>query len=216
MPLKMLTGTADAAAITANQFKIRWQEHEATLKQILGDTLRSAGYSGQIFGESTTVAMTATEVEDRDRRTLMTGTRKQQYWRPGLRDALYSLQWIEKTVFKRPITPARPLIMWPEMILPSLSETSSTVVAMNTAQAASKQTMIQLLHPDWTDYQVMEELDRIKGEAAFDILGRARVQLAPPMTSTATIGQEIDEISGDVQVTPDASAASDPNRELSI
>ncbi|HEY1820419.1 MAG TPA: phage portal protein [Trebonia sp.] len=215
VPLKMLSGTADSA-ITANQFAIRWEDHQSTMKQILGDTLRSAGYSGQIFGESTNVAMTATEVEDRDRRTLMTGKRKQQYWRPGLRDALYSLQWIEKSVFKRPITPARPLIMWPEMILPSLSETSTTIVAMNTAQAASKQTMIQLLHPDWTDDQVTEELDRIRDEAAFDILGRARVMLQGPQDSEATIGQEIDEIAGDVQITSDTSVASDPSRELSI
>lgn len=215
VPLKMLTGNADGTAITANQFLIRWEEHSRTMDETIKACLRSAGYSQQDFGDSPTVAVTATEVEDRKQRSLLTRQRKIQYWRVGLRDALYSLQWTDKTIFRRNVTPQRPTIVWPEAVLPSLTETSQTVVAMANAQAASKQTMVQLLHPDWTDDQVMEEVQMIRDESALDVLGRAKITLAPPMGSTATIGQDVEEIVDDVQVTKDTSGANDPDRELS-
>jgi hypothetical protein len=50
---------------------------------------------------------------------------------------------------------------------------------------------------------VDQEVERIRDEQAFDVLGRARVTLAPPMGSTATVGQEVDDIASTVQILAD-------------
>lgn len=214
-PLNMLGGEADKANITPSQFVIRWQEHQQSMTEQINTALRGAGYAPQTFGDAPTAAMTATEVENRERRTLLTRSKKLNYWRPGLGDALYSLMWIDKTVYGRKVDPIRPVIVFPDAVLPSLDELSKTALALSNAQAASKQTLIKMLHPDWTDEQVMEELELIRDEAAFDILGRARVMLQGPQDSEATIGQEVDEIAGDVKIRSDSSTATNPEQEIS-
>ena len=214
-PLNMLAGEADKAEITANQFKIRWQEHQQSMVETVNAALRGAGYAPQTFGDSPTTAMTATEIENRERRTLLTRAKKLNYWRPALADAMYALMWVDKIVYGRNVTPVRPVIVFPDAVLPSLSEMGSTVMAINNAQAASRQTLIKMLHPDWTDEQVDEEVQRMQQEAAFDILGRARVMLQGPQDSTATVGQEVDELADDVQISPDTASGSNPAQEIS-
>jgi hypothetical protein len=214
-PLNLLAGSADASAIAFNQFTIRWQEYKTTCDETVNHILRGAGYAPQTFGDAPTTAMTATEIENRERRTLLTRQKKLNYWRPALADALYSLMCLERSEFGRTeLEPVRPDIVWPEAVLPSQQELAQTAVALSTAEAASKETLVSFLHPDWTAEQVDVEVQRLRDEASFDILGRARVQLAPPMGSTATIGQEIDEIAGDVKVHTLTAPAVDPNQEL--
>lgn len=215
VPLNLLAGSADATSITANQFAIRWQEHSQTATETVNMVLRGAGYSPQTFGDAPTAAMTAAEIESREKRTLLTRAQKLNYWRPALANALYSLMWIDKLVFGRDaLVPERPDITFPDAVLPSTQELGQTLVALNTAQAASKQTMVAMLHPDWTPQQVDEEVARIRDEAAFDILGRARVMLTPPQDSEATIGQEVQELEQDIQVLPNGSTARDPEGAL--
>lgn len=205
VPLNLLAGTTDGAMITANQFKIRFAEHQATMKETVGQAVRGAGYSAQTFGENPTSGgqMTATEIEQRERRTLLTRSKKLLYERPALADQLYSLMWVDKLVFGRPIQPFRPEVTFPDAVLPSAQELANTAVALNTAQAASKQTLVQMVHPDWTPEQVDEEVERIRDEEGFDVLGRARVTLAAPMGSTATVGQEVSQIADTIQVAPE-------------
>jgi hypothetical protein len=205
VPMNLLVGSADAQSITANQFGIRVQEHMTTCQELTNAIVRSAGYAPQTFGDDTTgSAMTATEIENRERRTLLTRSQKLLYWRPGLADALYSLQWLERTVFGRTdIVPVRPDVVFPDAVLPSMQELAQTAVALNTAEAASKQTLVAMIHPDWTPDMVDQEVERIRDEQAFDVLGRARVTLAPPMGSTATVGQEVDDIASTVQILAD-------------
>lgn len=214
-PLNMLAGSADASQITPSQFAIRWEEHLQSITETVNMIVRSAGYSPQTFGDAPNAAMTATEIEDRQRRTLLTRAKKQTYWRPGLADVLYSLMWIEKTTFGRSdLTPVRPDVVFPDAVLPSSQELAQTAVALSTAQAASKQTLIALVHPDWTPEQIDEEVQRMRDEAGFDILGRARTTLAEPMGSTANLGQEIQQIANSVRVTPEQPTPINPDREL--
>lgn len=215
-PLKMLAGAADDSLITANQFKIRFQEHSHTLNDTLEAILRGAGYAPQSFGggPDNAGAVTATEIENRKERSLLTRAKKLHYWTPGLRSHLYTQMWIDKTVFGHPVTPERPVIVWPEAVVPSLSELGQVAVSLSTAEAASKQTLIQMLHPDWSDDQVQDELARIKEQAAFDVLGRARVMLQGPQNSTESLGQEVQEITSGVVVNRDTARPYDPESEL--
>jgi hypothetical protein len=214
VPVNLLAGTADASQITANQFKIRFQEHSATADGLVAAIVRGAGYSGQTFGENPTGGgtVTATEIEQRERRTLLTRAKKLNYARPALANVLYSLLSVERAVLKRTeLEPLRPDVVFPEAVLPSPQELSQTAVALNTAMAASKQTLVAMVHPDWTPDQVDQEVARIRDEEGFDVLGRARVTLTPPMGSTATLGQEVQQIADTIAINPESNPGNPTN-----
>ena len=70
------------------------------IEKTISEIVRRAGYSSQDFGEEPeAVAMTATEIEARERRSLITRDKKILYWRPALRDALYGLLSVQRTMF---------------------------------------------------------------------------------------------------------------------
>jgi A118 family predicted phage portal protein len=202
VPMNMLAGNADTAQITPNQFAIRWQEHLETCKQLIGEAVTRSGYSQSTFGESGTTAMTATEVEDRQRQTLLTRAKKLNYVRPRLRDIVYTLMCLDQAVYGQKLTPVKPDVTFPDAVLPSTSELAQTAVALNTAQAASKETLVQLVHPDWTADQVAEEVAAIKGELGLDLFARARLSLTNPPTLNENIGQQVQDITGST-TTPD-------------
>lgn len=217
VPLNRLAGT-QTEDITASQFQIRWQEYSNTLQESVHAVQRGAGYAPSTFGDEqpTGGPVTATEIETRERRTLLTRAKKLNYWRPALANAVYSLMCVERSIFHRTeLAPERPDITFPDAVLPSMSELSQTALALANAEAASKETLVALVHPDWTPDQVDEEVQRLRDEASFDILGRAKVMLSPPMGSTATIGQEVDQIAGDIKVQTETEPASPPEQEIS-
>lgn len=205
IPMNFLAGTADKAMIEANQFKIRFQEHATSWDRLAQAAVQGAGYSPQTFGEQSTSGgtITATEIEDRQRRTLLTRGKKLHYERTGTADVLFGLMAIHSTQFsQRGLTPQPPDVVFPDAVLPSPQELAQTAVALSSAKAASLQTLVAMVHPDWDRDQVDEEVETIKAEEGFDVLGRARVTLAPPMGSTATVGQEVQEIANTIQVDP--------------
>lgn len=212
VPMNTLAGTADKAIIEANQFKIRFQEHMTSCDRFAQAAVQSAGYSPQTFGENPTGGgtVTATEIEDRQRRTLMTRGKKIHYWRPGTSDVLYSLLAVQASVFgQRGLPVVRPDVKFPDAVLPSPQELAQTALALSSAKAASIQTLVAMVHPDWDQNMVDEEVDRIKDEEGFDVLGRARMTLTPPMGSTETIGQQVQDIESTIKVDK-AAASGDP------
>lgn len=216
-PLNFLAGSTDPSnSIVANQFKIRWQEYQQTLAKTAELVAQSAGYSPQTFGQNVTGTgpVTATEIEDRQRRTLLTRAKKLNYVRPVLGDVVYTQMWLDKIIFGRDVTPVRPDITFPDAVLPSLQELAQTALALSNAEAASKETLVQLIHPDWTPDQVDEEVQRLREEAGFDILGRARIALSAPASSTENVGQEVQDIANDVQVRTLDQAALNPEASL--
>ena len=175
-------GGAGASDITQNQFKIRWQEHQKTVEKTISEIVRRAGYSSQDFGEEPeAVAMTATEIEARERRSMITRDKKILYWRPAVRDALYGLLTVQRIMFgDTSVTPERPGVNFAEVVLPDRLEVAQTAQALATAEAASKQVLVQMVHPDWTEAEVDEEVQRIRTEVGLDVLGRARFSLSSP------------------------------------
>lgn len=199
VPLAMLASNDGAPMITANQFQIRWREFKETCEQLIGEAVTRAGYSAQTFGEAATTAMTATEVESRERRTLLTRAKKLNYWRPGVASAVFGLMAIEASVFgRRDLTLIKPDVTFPDAVLPSTSELAATAVALNTAQAASKETLVAMVHPDWSADQVAEEVQAIKDELGMELFARARVTLANPSTLAENVGQQVDDLAGTI------------------
>lgn len=206
VPLNMLAGGGDNPMITANQFAIRWAEHKNTIDQLVGEAIKGAGFSASTFDEQVTAAMTATEVEARERRTLMTRAKKINYWRPALQNAVYGLMAVENSVFgRKDLIPLRPDVTFPDAVMPSVHELSQTALALDSAHAISRETIVAMIHPDWTPDQVDEEVATLKDELGFSAFARARVTLAEPAGSTADLGQQVQDIQSEITTPPDTS-----------
>jgi A118 family predicted phage portal protein len=160
------------------QPNIRWAEHKNTCDDLVEKIIGMAGYSGQTMGLQGDIAQTATEVVARERKSLTTRGKKITYWRPGLADIIYGLMAVSKTVFGEDIEPVRPDIEFPDVVLPDALELAQTVAAMRGAGAASIETAVAELHPDWAPEKVAAEVARIYAEENMDMLSRARIAIS--------------------------------------
>lgn len=184
-PVSMMTSTGAGGTndIMANQFAIRYQEHQATAADLLNRIVQGAGYSGQTFGEydAQGSSMTATEIRARERKTLITRNKKVLYWRPAVRDILYGWLAVKREIFAdTSVTPERPECDFPEVVLPEQLELAQTASAIAQADAASKETLVRMIHPDWTQDQVRTEVRMIYAELGTELLTRARIALSTP------------------------------------
>ncbi len=147
------------------QFKIRVQEHKETAQQLVEDILRTAGYSTQTFGEGDTGNIrTATEVEQRERRSLLTRDRKIRLYRPRLQNHTEKLLHVDQAVFGTKITPARPEVEFAAAVQETPLAIAQTVQALYAADAASTEVRVAMVHPDWDDDDVQAEVAKITAE----------------------------------------------------
>lgn len=187
-PMNMLHDNATGPQITANQFAIRWQEHSQTCQDLMNRIVQEAGYSPQSFGDYVGNAPTATEIEARERTSLLTRQKKINYWRPGLQDAIYSLMVISKLYFgASAITPERPDVEFGEVVLPDALLLAQTVSTLAGADAASKATLVEMAHPTWSKDEVAAEVEQILRETGQELAMHAKIALAAPM------GQDLGE-----------------------
>lgn len=194
---------APGQQLTLNQFDIRVDEHERTADKLTEQIVRSAGYSAQSFGLTAEVAVTATEVNARERRSFTTRGKKIQYWRPALRAAVEMLLVIAKGLGQR-VTPQAPDIIFADSVSEAPEVTARTVQLLDVARSASIETRVRLVNPEWDDDQVRAEVDRIKDE---NNIGQATEDPATftggpafPFTTKPDNGQDDEVEDGD---TPD-------------
>jgi hypothetical protein len=161
--LEMLT-RGDGDALTIVQFAIRVKEHEDTANHWIDTIIRSAGYSAQTFGRGGDVAVTATEVNARERRSITTGGKKQLRWRPGLSQQLEALLALDREVFGSKVTPQPPDVDFGDSVREDPLTIANTLEVLFRAQAMSTQVMVETLHPEWDAKRVQEETNRILAE----------------------------------------------------
>lgn len=177
-PLSMPPSDGNEKQITAQQFDIRFEAHQATADEILASILRSVGYSAQTFGESKEgSAITATEITSKERRSYMTRDRKIRLFRPGTADAVEKLLAVYKAVFKASITVERPDVIFADAVQADPESLARTAQTLRTAQAASTVTLVAMQHPDWDEAAIKAEADLILAESG----------MAVPNPSTQTI-----------------------------
>lgn len=147
------------------QFAIRVTEHQSTAQQLIDDILRTAGYSTQTFGEGDTGNIrTATEVEQRERRSLLTRDRKLRLTRPRMADSLEKLLAVDKALFGGKADVVRPDITFGDGVQNTPLNLAQTALALRQAEAASTETLVALVHPDWDDDDVQAEAEKILAE----------------------------------------------------
>jgi A118 family predicted phage portal protein len=167
--LDMLTRGGDTQQLTIVQFKIRVQEHQDTAEDLVNQILRSAGYSGQTFGLGGDVAVTATEVKARERRSMTTRGRKILRWRPGLAHAIEALLAVDQVVFHSGVQPQPPTIEFEDSVQEDSLSLANTADILRRAQAASTDTLVRMQHPEWDDKQVAAEVEQIQRETGMTV-----------------------------------------------
>lgn len=162
-PVSMEKG---AHPIEVAEFVIRTKEHAETASAMFEAIARSAGYSPQTFGlQGDGSDQTATEVDARENRSLRTTSRKRRYWGREVEEAAYNLLVIDREIFGNgSLTPMRPRLEWPEPGGDDLAERADTLSKIEMARAASTETKVRLLNPEWEREQVAAEVTRIHAE----------------------------------------------------
>lgn len=154
-------------APTPVQFEIRTQEHEAAALHLIERIVDHAGYSPQTFGlRIEGRAESGTALRIRERRTFVTQARKQRYWQAPLAGILHVMLVLAREVYGNREIDAnlQPHVQFEDSIAPSTLELAQTAEVLMRAKAASTETLVRLVHPDWSDEQVQAEVQRIYAE----------------------------------------------------
>lgn len=157
--------------VQAEQFGIRHEEHRSTAADLLDQILRTAGYSPETFGiDAGGGQRTATEVTAQQQRSFLTRDRKLRAVRPAVTDLLEKLLAVDAALFSSGVRVQRPDVEFPDGVQDSMLSLAQTAQALRAAEAASTKTLVTLLHPEWDDDQVDEEVALILDEQPDPIL----------------------------------------------
>jgi A118 family predicted phage portal protein len=160
--------TAENAGITLNQFKIRYEEHRATIEELVGKVIRNAGYSGGTFGDdSGGPAVTATEIKARTARSMSTRARKTELSAVGVADISQIILMLEASGMFPGVTGVeveRPDVIFADSVQDDIKTLAETAELLRRAEAASTETLVALTRPELDEKAQREEVDRILKE----------------------------------------------------
>lgn len=151
--------------LTPTSFAIRVTEHAATADNLVNQIVGRCGYSAQSVGEQGEVAVTATEVEARERRSFITRKKKARYWRSALPEIIETLMIVHTQMFGGKGVPTRPTVEFGDAVAETPEALARTLGLLETAVAISTQEKVRRLNPDWTDEQIEDEAERILDES---------------------------------------------------
>ncbi|WP_164473700.1 phage portal protein [Gordonia insulae] len=209
------TATKDGEAVSlleAQQFDIRVDEHQRTFEGLLRQAISRVGYSPITFGLQDEVAATATEVDAKERDTNATRSAKIRLWSGLSRLATTQLR-IDAHLFGG-TAPAEPIeVEWPDTHQESPRAVADTVNILAQAKAASTETRVRMVNPDWDDKQVEAEVARIQDEdtAPISIMGPGESDFGADAPTDENDDDPMDELADDDEAkdavpTPDSPA----------
>lgn len=181
-PLNMLQRADAKDTIEVVQFEIRVEQHRDTCRALLEQAVRQAGYSAATFGENDgTAAITATEVRARQRRSMTTRSRKALYWEPAIADITEAWLAVTRGLFRGDVTIERPRVEFQDSIQDSTLELATAAETLRRADAASDETLIGMVHPDWDEQQIAAEAGKLTASRAMADPGMTGADLAAGM-----------------------------------
>lgn len=158
--------------ITQSQFAIRAAEHAATCSQIIADILTHAGYSPQTFGLNINgSAQSGTALNIREKKSVTTRNKKQTYWQVPLENILTALVRLDAALYPGAGSVAGDSVSveFADGMGADINTLASAAQMLSSAQAASTETLVAMLHPDWTPEQQAEEVDLIRRQNATEL-----------------------------------------------
>lgn len=154
-----------ANEITVNQFEIRSAQFETTILNLLDRIITSAGYSPQSFGLNIAGrAESGTALNVRERKSFATTSKKQAYWEPQLKHIIKAMVMIYNESLNGEIKagPDSIIVEFCDSVSNNLTDIANSVKLLSDAKAASTETKVRMVHPEWSDSQVDEEVKKIE------------------------------------------------------
>lgn len=160
-PLPGGLGNDGGPGIREVQFALRAEEYLRVCTALQDEIITRAGWSKATFGEHAgDTDITATEVKAREKRTQTKRGRRIGQETPALahlgRKLLDAAGMHGRSV----------QVEFPDAVSPSPDELARTASLLRAARAASDYTVVQMVHPEWSDAQIMEEVERITRQGA--------------------------------------------------
>ena len=155
------------STITSSQFAIRSAEHAATCAELIRNIVSIAGYAPQSFGlDISGMAQSGTALQIRQQKSYNTLAKKQTYWKSPLEKLLTSMIHLDAALYPGAGSDSddEVKIRFADSSANDISTLSSALQMLNSASAISTQLKVQMLHPDWTQQQIAEEVERVKTE----------------------------------------------------
>lgn len=167
------------------QFQMRVEQYLTLIDALVAKAIRSAGYNAQTMGDEAGGDMTATEFVGRNRRSMSTRDKKGRYWMAPLGDLLtgfMQMHWDRFVSAEASLAGLRQYasqvrgwriqVALPEAVQPTTLELANTAEALDRARAASTETRVRLVNPDWDETKVQREVEQIQSPDPLT-LGRA-------------------------------------------
>lgn len=154
------------AGITPAQFEIRADEFEKTALNFLERIITSAGYSPQSFGLNIQGrAESGTALSIRERKSFATKNKKEKYWESAVKKIVHDMMLVYNEEMNGKLdTDININVSFSDGITNDLSELSNSIKLISDAQAASVETKVRLLHTEWDEEQIKEEVQKIIDE----------------------------------------------------
>lgn len=144
---------------------IRTDQHMALTSNLIERIVQIAGYSPASFGlRGDGNVVTATEIAARERRSLTTRGKKALYWARPLTDLIERYLEIDHQMFGGPGV-LRPQVQFADSVQGDPKELAQSLQLLVSAAAVSYDTRVRMLHPDWTDEQVVAEVAQLQQES---------------------------------------------------
>ena len=163
--IDMVDQNGNIPGITLQQFSIRSGEHASTCAELMRNIVTIAGYAPQTFGmDITGMAQSGTALHIREKKSYDTRGKKQTYWKAPLEAIMTAMVHLDSALWPEKGSDANDSVKvrFADSTANDLSSLAGTVSMMNSANAVSTEIMVEMLHPDWTQRQIAEEVARIK------------------------------------------------------
>ena len=140
--------------------------YKETADELVEQILQMTGYSQSTFGANAEEGgqRTATEIEARERRSLMTRARKIRNWQPALIEHVSKLLEVDRVFFGHPNNVTDLTVEFSDGVQESQLRLAQTVQALYASESASVEERVAMLHPDWDENQIEVEVQRIREE----------------------------------------------------
>ena len=157
-----------AKPIEPIQFNLRVEEHSKTCERLFAEIVGRCGYSERTFGLTETIGQAASgsALRIRERKSLLTRQKKSRYWQPAIWELLWQMQQLDMaTNLNSFYTPQEVDIELEDSIVTDSKEVSETIRNIDQARAASTYTKVKILHPEWEEPEILNEVDQILKES---------------------------------------------------
>lgn len=147
------------------QFAIRSDEFYKACIFIVQQIITTIGYSTQSFGITSETSQTATESNNRERKSYLTTSKKRRHFERGLKQLVDIMRATANEHFAAGFDESLPVtIDFGDAVESDVSQLATVIDMLFRAQSASIETRVRYFNPQWTDEEVMKEVDKIREE----------------------------------------------------